>query len=99
LWIESRRAEFRKRRRNSTSGRKHLAAATELREWFNRDPDKRKEFRRRYREELWSSKTEFDELMKEAGDKTATLLFGAEDRKHSRALVLEGTPEIYPLSR
>ncbi|HEX7348436.1 MAG TPA: DUF488 family protein [Rhodanobacteraceae bacterium] len=68
---------------------KDIAPSTELRKWFNHDPPKFPEFRKRYRAELDANPTavaELEALLKE--HKIATLLFMAHDDKHCNAVVL-----------
>ena len=71
---------------------KSLAPSTELRKWFAHDPVRWVEFQKRYRAELTqthASKT-VDELIASAKNaKTITLLYGAKDREHNEAVVLQ----------
>lgn len=70
---------------------KTLAPSTELRKWFAHDPSKWPEFRKRYRAELSASaatKT-IRELLTAAKGRTITLLYGAKDREHNEAIVLQ----------
>jgi uncharacterized protein YeaO (DUF488 family) len=68
---------------------KEVAPSTELRKWFGHDPDKWKEFQKRYRQELRDNK-ELVSLLKEKIKKgTVTLVYGAKDEKHNEALVLK----------
>lgn len=67
---------------------KEVGPSTELRTWFDHDPDKFAEFATRYRKELDGSDA-FDELLREARDnKRVVLLFGAKDEEHNQAVVL-----------
>jgi len=67
---------------------KEVAPSQELREWFNHDPEKFKEFAVRYKAEL-DKNPAVDELKKILKDhKTATLLYGAKDPKFNQAAVL-----------
>jgi uncharacterized protein YeaO (DUF488 family) len=70
---------------------KDLAPTTELRTWFGHDPERWLEFQKRYREELASSAQQdrLKELLKAAGSRTLTLVYGAKDEKHTHALVLQ----------
>jgi uncharacterized protein YeaO (DUF488 family) len=71
---------------------KDLAPSTELRKWFGHDPARWAEFAKRYRAELAKSKAgdTIDALLASAKRaKTITLLFGAKDREHNEAVVLQ----------
>ncbi|MFA5588948.1 MAG: DUF488 domain-containing protein [Dehalobacterium sp.] len=68
---------------------KEIAPSTELRKWFNHDPEKWEEFKKLYRDEL-SEKKEMINQIKELEQKheTVTLLFSAKDTEHANAKVL-----------
>lgn len=67
----------------------HIAPSTELRRWFNHDPQKWDEFSRRYREELAGHQTILEQLRElERREGTVTLLFGARDQRFNQARVL-----------
>jgi uncharacterized protein YeaO (DUF488 family) len=66
---------------------KEAAPSHELRKWFNHDPEKWREFRRRYRAELETGNSDVEELVALA-DGDITLLYGAADREHNQAIVL-----------
>jgi uncharacterized protein YeaO (DUF488 family) len=69
---------------------KDIAPSTELRKWFNHDPPKFEEFRKRYRAELDANPTAVAELQALLKEHTnATLLFMAHDDKHCNAVVLQ----------
>ncbi|HEY6487395.1 MAG TPA: DUF488 family protein [Candidatus Cybelea sp.] len=71
---------------------KNLAPSTELRKWFAHDPARWAEFAKRYRAELAQAKAgdAVDALLASAKRaKTITLLFGAKDREHNEAVVLQ----------
>ncbi|MCC7202608.1 MAG: DUF488 domain-containing protein [Nitrospirae bacterium] len=67
---------------------KDLAPSDSLRRWFNHDPDKWDEFRRRYFIELESQTDKCRLLMKEAKKGVITLLFSARDMKYNNAVAL-----------
>ena len=67
---------------------KDIAPSTELRKWFNHDPDKWKEFKKRYLNELKENKDVVAVLKDHLRQKTVTLLFAAKDSDHNEALVL-----------
>jgi uncharacterized protein YeaO (DUF488 family) len=66
-----------------------VAPSTELRKWFNHEPEKWEAFRKKYHAELTRS-TAFAELQQDIHNhKTITLLFGARDEQHNDAVALE----------
>lgn len=68
---------------------KNLAPSDDLRHWFDHDPDKWTEFKRRYRAELKGNEEAVaplcDVLKKE---KKVTLLFGAKEERYNNAVAL-----------
>ncbi|MEO6871477.1 MAG: DUF488 domain-containing protein [Chthoniobacterales bacterium] len=68
---------------------KEIAPSTELRKWFGHDPEKWKEFRRRYLAELKSHPDEVGLIKSKARQDTVTLLYGARDQEHNEAVVLQ----------
>jgi uncharacterized protein YeaO (DUF488 family) len=68
---------------------KDIAPSTELRKWFDHDPEKWKEFRKRYHEELQKNTSQIEVLEKEMKKGTVTLVYGAKDKEHNEALVLK----------
>ena len=66
---------------------KDVAPSPALRKWFNHDPARWLEFRRRYAEELRVNPA-VRRLHDIAADEPVTLLYGARDEKHNHALVL-----------
>lgn len=69
---------------------KDLAPSTALRRWFGHDPERWKEFQKRYRKELASpvQRTHLSALLKAAGRGPLTLVYGAKDEAHNQAVVL-----------
>ena len=67
---------------------KEIAPSAELRKWFDHDPAKWTEFKKRYRAELKKLDEPVDLLKKEAKRGTVTLVYGARDEAHNHALVL-----------
>ena len=68
---------------------KEVAPSTELRKWYQHDPEKWDEFGVRYRKELSEKKEllqQIKDLEKEHG--TVTLLFAAKEEKYSQAAIL-----------
>ncbi len=68
---------------------KDVAPSTELRKWFAHDPAKWKQFQIRYREELQEKKDSLQLLKQKSKRQTVTLLYGARDKKHNEALILQ----------
>ena len=70
---------------------KDVAPSTELRKWFNHDPQKFPEFRRRYETELKSEAAQqaLTKLREIAKQGQLTLVFAAHDANHSNAAILQ----------
>lgn len=68
---------------------KEIAPSTELRKWFEHDPDKWDEFRKRYLEELKKNKEQVSLLKEQMEKGVVTLVYGAKDEAHNEALVLK----------
>lgn len=69
---------------------KDVTPSTDLRKWFDHDPDKWDEFKTAYREELSNRDDAVDEMIgKMKGNDTNTLLYAAKDRDHTHAIVLK----------
>ena len=68
---------------------KDIAPTTELRKWFGHDPDKWKEFKKRYHQELKNNKEQLSILNEELKKRVITLVYGAKDEQHNEALVLK----------
>ena len=68
---------------------KDIAPSTELRKWFNHEPEKWTSFKIKYKAELKHSPAleELTELLKK--HKTITLVYGAKDEVHNQAVVLK----------
>ena len=67
---------------------KELAPSSELRRWFGHAPSRWDEFRRRYEAELSQRADLLDELKTLAQEGPLTLVFGARDELHNKAVVL-----------
>lgn len=71
---------------------KAIAPSPELRKWFGHEPEKFEEFRRKYRDEL-EENPETERLISlvkaELAKGPVTLLFGAKDKEHNQAVVLQ----------
>jgi len=68
---------------------KDIAPTTELRKWFGHDPDKWKEFKKRYHQELKNNKEQVSILYEQLKKRRVTLVYGAKDEQHNEALVLK----------
>jgi uncharacterized protein YeaO (DUF488 family) len=69
---------------------KDVASSTGLRTWFGHDPDRWREFRKRYRAELRERKDALDRLKSAVKEhKTGTLVYGAKDKEHNNAVALK----------
>jgi uncharacterized protein YeaO (DUF488 family) len=66
-----------------------VASSDALRRWFGHDPQKWKEFRRRYFAELKRKPKAWQPLLEVARHGTVTLLYSARDREHNNALALK----------
>lgn len=69
---------------------KEGAVSESLRRWFNHEPAKWDEFRRRYREELAAHMGKAAPLLAAARAGRLTLLYGAKDTERNNAVVLKG---------
>lgn len=69
---------------------KDIAPSTELRKWFNHEPEKWPGFEQKYHKEIVAN-TEAAQQLKEAlkNHKTLTLLYGAKDEQHNQAVILQ----------
>jgi uncharacterized protein YeaO (DUF488 family) len=67
---------------------KKLAPSSPLRQWFNHDPARWHEFRRRYAMELQGHRDELEQLCQLARKGPLTLVYGARDVTHNDAVVL-----------
>lgn len=67
---------------------KELAPSAALRTWFDHDPRRWHEFRRRYRAELGHHADEVAELRRRARHGVITLVYAARDEAHNDAVVL-----------
>jgi uncharacterized protein YeaO (DUF488 family) len=67
---------------------KETAPSTELRQWFNHDPDKWAEFQRRYRAELDTNAEAWQPILDLAKSGQVTLLFSSHDSEHNNVVAL-----------
>lgn len=68
---------------------KEVAPSAELRKWFNHDPEKWKEFHRKYTIELTASAVVKELIGIVQTQKRITLLYSAHDETHNQAVVLQ----------
>jgi uncharacterized protein YeaO (DUF488 family) len=66
-----------------------LGPSTELRKWFNHDPAKWDEFRRRYHTELKAKPALLATIIEQAKTRSVTLLYAAKDEQHNQAVALQ----------
>lgn len=69
--------------------RKEVAPSTELRQWFNHDPDRWEDFRERYAAELEGHPEDLVALRTLARGRRLTLVYSARDTAHNQAVVLQ----------
>jgi uncharacterized protein YeaO (DUF488 family) len=67
---------------------KSVAPSHELRRWYQHDPEKWDEFRRRYFAELDANPAGVAELREQLGRGTVTLLFGSKEERLNNASAL-----------
>jgi uncharacterized protein YeaO (DUF488 family) len=68
---------------------KDAAPTTSLRKWFNHDPDRWKEFQRRYQAELDSNPEAWQPVLDAARQGNVTLLFSSHDAEHNNVVALK----------
>ncbi len=68
---------------------KDVAPSTELRKWFNHDPDKWAEFKKRFFMELRGRRAIVEEIVNLARNGTVTLLFGSKEDRFNNAVALK----------
>jgi uncharacterized protein YeaO (DUF488 family) len=67
---------------------KEVAPSDRLRKWFDHDPRKWQEFRRRYFAELRAKAETWTPILERACKADVTLLYGARDSNHNQAVAL-----------
>jgi len=68
---------------------KEIAPSTQLRKWFDHDPSKWEEFKKRYMDELKENDEPVQLLRQEIKKGIVTLVYGAKDEDHNDAVVLK----------
>jgi len=67
---------------------KDIAPSKDLRQWFDHDPEKWGDFRKRYLSELSDNKDRAKELLEQKKDGRLTLVYAAKDEQHNHARVI-----------
>ena len=65
-----------------------VAPSTSLRKWFGHDPEKWREFKRRYFDELDKNPSAWGEILRRAQKEKVTLLFSSRDADHNNVVAL-----------
>jgi uncharacterized protein YeaO (DUF488 family) len=68
---------------------KEVGPSTALRNWFSHDPEKWREFRRRYFRELDSRPEAWKPIVSAARRGTDTLVYSSHDTEHNNAVALQ----------
>ena len=68
---------------------REVAPSTELRKWFNHDPNKWMEFQKRYRVELKEHSEQWRPILDAEKKGNVTLLFSSHDTEHNNAVALK----------
>ena len=68
---------------------KEAAPSSELRKWFGHDPEKWKEFKKRYFQELDNGSAPLKQLREKAKTGRVTLVYAARDEDHNNAVALK----------
>jgi uncharacterized protein YeaO (DUF488 family) len=67
---------------------KEIAPSSELRQWFNHEPERFAAFKSKYKQELKANADLLGAIKKRAKQERVTLLYGAKDEVHNQAQVL-----------
>lgn len=68
---------------------KDIAPSSDLRKWFNHEPEKFTVFAEKYQKELDKQPELTEDLIKKGKEKRLTLLYAVKDEKHNQAVVLK----------
>lgn len=68
---------------------KDIAPSTELRKWYNHQPELFASFSKRYKEELYKKTDELKRIKSIASKQNLTLLYGAKDPHNQAAVLLD----------
>ncbi|MEP1896579.1 MAG: DUF488 domain-containing protein [Alloalcanivorax venustensis] len=69
--------------------RKELSPSSELRKWFNHDPQRWAAFYQKFHAELEQQGEAVESVLKGANGGTLTLLYAAKDTEHNNAVALK----------
>lgn len=72
---------------------KEIAPSSKLRKWFDHDPNKFAEFKKRYKKGLDDREELLKQLVKKSLKQKLTLLYGAKDEEHNQAIVIKNILE------
>jgi uncharacterized protein YeaO (DUF488 family) len=78
-----------KERLHVTAWLKEVAPSTELRQWFNHEPEKWDRFRTRYFRELDSRPESWRPILAAARRGVVTLVYSSHDEEHNNAVALK----------
>jgi len=68
---------------------KDIAPTTELRKWFNHEPSKWPEFKKKYWAEISKNTDALSVLEKHLANGKVTIVYGAKDEEHNDAVVIK----------
>jgi uncharacterized protein YeaO (DUF488 family) len=68
---------------------KDVAPSADLRKWFNHDPARWNEFRKRYVAELKENQSSWLPILEAASRGTVTLIYSSHDPEHNNAVALK----------
>ena len=68
---------------------KEIAPSNELRKWFNHDPNKWSEFKKKFFTELLGKRDMVEGIINTARKGTVTLLFGSKEERFNNAVALK----------
>ena len=68
---------------------KEIAPSTELRKWFNHEPEKWKQFEKKYRDEIKKNPEALQVLKSKMKEGKLTLVYGAKEERYNDAVVLQ----------
>ena len=68
---------------------KDAAPSTELRRWFNHDPDKWAEFKRRYFKELRDRRESLEQILERVRSGRVTFVFASRETRFNNAVALK----------
>lgn len=68
---------------------KEIAPSTALRKWFNHEPEKWKQFEKKYRDEIKKNPEALQVLKSKMKEGKLTLVYGAKEERFNDAVVLQ----------